>query len=214
MRSIERRAALLRRRGRLAGAPGEWNRNTKIKSFALGATHTCAAYENLGVMCRGDDVDAEALAKLDVLQLTAGDRHTCALLSNHSVVCWGKNESGQLGDRTNNDSRAPVSVIGLAGVAAIAAGASHTCALLGNGTVACWGANAHHQLANGDTKSDSRAAMVLGVLGISEIAAAADGTCARMYSTGEVRCWGANDRAQLGDGSRVEHTVPDAIRFQ
>lgn len=197
------------------GQPGEWNRNTKITAFALGNAHTCAAYENLGVQCRGDvEGDSDALAKLVVLQLAAGDRHTCALLSNHSVVCWGKNDVGQLGDRTTTDSKVPVPVIGLTSVAAIAAGASHTCALVGNGTVSCWGANNRHQLANGDTKPDGRAEMVLGALGIGEIGAAGEGTCARYFGTGEVRCWGANDRAQLGDSSLVEHTVPDAIRFQ
>ena len=197
------------------GKPGEWNRNAKIKAFALGPTATCAAYENLGVMCRGDiDADPAALAKLDVRELAVGDHHACALLSNHSIVCWGKNDSGQLGDRTTNDSKGPAAVLGLGGVAAITAGSAHSCALVGNGTVHCWGSNAHHQLANGETKNDGRAAMVLGALGIGEIAAAGQGTCARYYGTGEVRCWGQNDRFQLGDGSGVEHTVPDAIRFQ
>ena len=40
-----------------------------------------------------------------------GRLHACAVLSNGGVQCWGRNDSGQLGDGTANDSTGPVSVL-------------------------------------------------------------------------------------------------------
>jgi hypothetical protein len=196
--------------------PGpDWTREAILQAFAVGGSHICAAYQNDGVVCHGKTAtDAGLLAKLNAIELTAGEDHTCALLSDHTVKCWGKNESGQLGDQTMTDSAVPVSVLGVAGVAHITAGAHHTCALIGNGTVWCWGNNTHHQLANGETKNNGRAAMVLGLIGVSQIVAAGEGTCARLFTDGEVRCWGRNDAAQLGDGTLQEHTVPAPIKFK
>ena len=46
---------------------------------------------------------------------------------------------------------------------------------------------------------------------VVQIAAGADFSCARRAS-GEVLCWGANDEAQLGDGTRVDRASPAPVR--
>lgn len=195
----------------------EWPHG-KVRSIAVGGVQVCAAYDGgLGVICKGYREaaplgDPAALASLDATRIAAGEGHACAILADRTVKCWGKNDSGQLGDHTTNDSKTPVSVHGLGHVARIAAGRAHTCALIGNGTVHCWGNNAHHQLANGGTTNDGRAQMVLGILGVSEIVAAGDASCAILSKDGEVRCWGQND-GQLADPSLQEHTVPAPVRF-
>ncbi len=205
--------------------PREWGTGgQEIRAFALGDAHTCVAYArskaqatgSAWVQCKGRAVAApteKLLAGVNVTALAAGLQHTCAVTDQRTVLCWGKNDSGQLGDGTTNDARAPIQVLDLQGVDAIAAGDRHTCARLTNGTVSCWGANDHHQLANGGTDRSARAAVVLGALGVQEITAAGDGTCARL-GDGYVRCWGANDRGQLGDGSTVEHTVPMTPKYR
>jgi alpha-tubulin suppressor-like RCC1 family protein len=43
--------------------------------------------------------------------------------------------------------------------------------------------------------------------GVIEVALGAGHTCARL-SDGSVRCWGANDRGQLGDGSTQDRKTP------
>lgn len=200
---------------------GEWKTGAPIRSFALGAAHTCAAYGRSGasnetVVCRGRAVAAPReplLGSLVVRELEAGGDHTCALLEDLTVRCWGKNDAGQLGDGTTNDAALPVSIPELRDVAQLAAGTRHTCALLRNGTIACWGDNSRHQLASGTTENGSRPKIIVGLVGAREIVAAGAGTCARLEG-GYVRCWGANEQGQLGDDSTVEHTVPAQIRFR
>jgi alpha-tubulin suppressor-like RCC1 family protein len=48
-----------------------------------------------------------------VTAVSGGGGHTCAIAEDGGVYCWGFNKSGQLGDRTNLDSRTPVKVEGI-----------------------------------------------------------------------------------------------------
>lgn len=212
--------------GQLGGRA--WERGSAVLSFALGAAHTCVAFGGAGpepgndvnqiedVVCAGRASAAPSAAVLrgvPILALTAGADHTCALLHDRTVRCWGKNDAGQLGDGTTNDSLAPVNVLDLRGIAEVAAGARHTCARLANGTIACWGDNTHSQLSDGTTDRRSRPAVVVGIVGARQVAAAGDSTCA-LLEGGFVRCWGPNDRHQLGDGSSTDHSVPMPIKFR
>lgn len=197
------------------GVENEWLKYP-IQFVAAGEASTCIGWEQgAGILCRGRGAPKEPmLVGSELTDLRAGPSHTCAVTKAGRLYCWGKNDAGQLGDGTTNDAAVPTVVPGLEAVAAVAIGARHTCALLGNRTVTCWGANDRHQLANGTTAPSSRPAMVLGALGVWEIAAAGDATCARLGVDGEIRCWGANDRGQLGDDSHTEHTVPATIKFR
>lgn len=207
------------------GGPEEigasWARGARIRDFALGAAHTCVAYgkgtgSNEMVLCRGRAAAAPReplLGSVAVRELSSGGDHTCALLEDLTARCWGKNDSGQLGDGTTQDSADPVSVAGLQDVAQVAVGRRHTCALLRNGTIACWGDNSRHQLASGTTENSSAPRVVVGLVSAREIVAAGDGTCVRLEG-GYVRCWGVNERGELGDGTTVEHTVPAQVRFR
>ena len=49
----------------------------------------------------------------NVAAVAPGARHACALKKDGTVWCWGKNDRGQLGDGTKNDSAYPVKVAGL-----------------------------------------------------------------------------------------------------
>lgn len=196
------------------GTESEWLAHP-IKFVVAGEASTCVGWEQgAGILCRGRGVPKDPmLAGSELLDFRAGRNHMCAVTKQGRLYCWGKNDVGQLGDGTTNNAAMPTVVIGLEGVFQVAVGARHTCALLGNRTVSCWGANDHHQLANGTTLPSTRPAMVLGALGVWSIEAAGDATCVRLGQDGEIRCWGANDHGQLGDGSNAEHTVPAPIKF-
>jgi alpha-tubulin suppressor-like RCC1 family protein len=147
------------------------------------------------------------------------------LESTRTMWCWGANESGQLGNgRSGDPSPTPVSVrtsdtdsSPLTGVDAIATGSRHTCAIQKvnasdiGGTVWCWGNNGLGQLGRGPTSTTdrTRAEQVTG-LSSPAIAIAGGGptfpfldghSCASLKD-GTVWCWGANERGQLGNGSR------------
>ena len=73
-----------------------------------------------------------------IVQMSVGSQFSCALLETGEVQCWGDNSYAELGDGSNNNSLAPVSVSNLpADVVRIVSGANHTCAVSSAGSVRC-----------------------------------------------------------------------------
>jgi alpha-tubulin suppressor-like RCC1 family protein len=90
----------------------------------------------------------------------------------------------------------------------LAAGTGHTCARLNTGKVLCWGENAFGALGNGMTANSLVPVAVTGLdAGVTMAAAGRQFSCARMDS-GSVKCWGANDKGQIGDGTTTARTEP------
>ncbi|MCA9705203.1 MAG: hypothetical protein KDK70_05045 [Myxococcales bacterium] len=185
-------------------------------AFDLGLMHS----EPLG----DDETPSDASVSVDLLLdgyavgLAVGADFACALLEDGAVQCWGANEHGQLGyghtQRIGDDEPpADAGTVALGGPAvALTAGAHHACALLDDGSVRCWGANDTGQLGLGHTESigddetpDGQDPVAVGGT-VVELTAGAGHTCARLED-GAVRCWGANEHGQLGQGNT--HTIGD-----
>ena len=142
--------------------------------------------------------------------LSAGWSNTCALQSSEGGIrCWGLNDGGQLGDGTRRDSPSPVEPEGLGtGRISVAVGGGHACALSATGGVKCWGRNDRGQLGNGTTADLNTPVDVAGLP--EQIAAIALGkahTCV-LTIRGGVKCWGANESGQLGDGTTADRGKP------
>ena len=93
----------------------------------------------------------------------------------------------------------------------ITAGRYFTCALLSDGNVKCWGGNYEGQLGLGDTTErggyinqmgDKLPAVKLGS-GLTAVAIQSGQahTCA-ILNDGSVKCWGNNNKGQLGQGDK------------
>ncbi|MFW6058237.1 MAG: RCC1 domain-containing protein, partial [Persicimonas sp.] len=167
----------------------------------------------------GDDETLDTLADVQVggavAQLAAGastyGSHTCALLDSGDVRCWGSGKFGKLGlGHTNDigDDEIPASVgtVAVGGqVESISAGKYNTCALMADRSLRCWGWNEVGQLGLGHTRDigdDEIPASVEPVaLGapVDHVAVGRRHTCA-VLEGGEVRCWGWNNKGQLGLG--------------
>ncbi|MCU0830346.1 MAG: hypothetical protein MUC58_02310 [Rhizobiaceae bacterium] len=189
-----------------------------------GEEHTCALMSDGTVNCWGAN-DFNQLGQTPVIRdndgatlnsfsspsaVTVGFNHSCAIVSGGAVQCWGAGAFGRLGNGSTLGSIKPVTVTGLSGVTKIAAGFSHTCALLSNGTVRCWGNNFDGQIGNGESGETADAltpATVLALSGATDIDAGGGHTCA-IVAGGTVKCWGANEDGQLGDGSFTASTTP------
>lgn len=150
----------------------------------------------------------------DASSIVAGRKHTCAIRRGGGVLCWGDDGSAQLGDGEGSSAtcdergapcaESPVIVEGLTGPIALSAGAFHTCALHANGTASCWGSHLKGQLGIGsvlpmDLYLVHTPEVVPELSGIAQIAAGDESTCARLADA-TVRCWGSNERGQLGNG--------------
>ncbi len=195
---------------------------------SAGVDHTCALMRNGEVLCWGKDdmgqlgdsaeaspspIPVRVELASTATTISAGGNHACAVLTGGALVCWGDNASGQIGDNTTTDKFTPVPVEGLSsGVAAVAGGFLHTCALLGSGAMKCWGSDSDGQLGNGDPKADSLTPVDVNGLssGVAAIAAGEKHTCAASRD-GVLRCWGKNNRGQVGDDSTDERTAPVVV---
>lgn len=91
----------------------------------------------------------------DNIAVSAGEDFTLALKSDGTVWSWGRNDKGQLGDGTKQNSNQPVLVVGLRNIIQISAGGSHALALKSDGSIWSWGSNEDGQLGDGTT-NDSR----------------------------------------------------------
>ncbi len=175
----------------------------------------------------GRDADADGLlsdAEVDqtqylcnrfLLEVATGPTHSCGLESDGTVRCWGKNQYGQLGDGTLDNSPVPVAVDGLTAVVDITAGGNHSCAVRVDGTAWCWGDNSVWQLGIGNSPTSSLPAPVIvsggqPLSGVVEIAAGELHTCARLADA-TLRCWGDNTQGQLGIGTIALRTQPVTV---
>lgn len=151
--------------------------------------------------------------------LAAGGAHTCGLTKGGAVRCWGSRASGETGDGTVSATArtTPYGVSGLSAVGAIdvAAGVDHSCAVTAYGVVKCWGLGSSGQLGNGSFSATPvlRPTDVIGITNAVEVVAGDYHTCARL-ATGMVKCWGANNLWQLGNGGTANSATPVALSGQ
>ncbi len=200
-----------------------------IQKVVAGWSNTCAITDEGGVVCWGRNTSGQlgngttidSAVPVSVTGLSSGARalavgryHTCAVMTSGSVKCWGSGDYCGVEVSIGTKLLIPTDVPSLpSGVSDIAAGAAHTCALLDSGEIRCWGSNANHRLGLGPDAPDF--VKVPGsVAGLPRPAAAISTglghTCA-VLSTGNVVCWGANNRGQLGDGQQGFSSVSGAV---
>ncbi len=192
---------------------------TGVKEIAAGFSATCALKTDGTVWCwgRGGDYGTNTLSNALVPVQVAGLANVahlananeggqslsslvCALMSDKTVQCFSNyNVSGQLGNGTQNSSRTPGPVAGIADATAITASLLHGCAVRADGTW-CWGASQ----TVGDGTVEQRLAPVKATTTLfAELSSGFEHTCGR-ESGGTVWCWGSNNRGQSGDGAAIK----------
>ena len=85
----------------------------------------------------------------NISAIAGGDDYSLALKANGTVWGFGRNNWGQLGNGTHDDTNTPVQVSGLVNAVSIAAGNGHSLAIKPDGTIWTWGGNWSGQLGDG-----------------------------------------------------------------
>lgn len=200
-----------------------------VTALVAGRDHTCALVDG-AVRCWGSNASGQlgaAPAGGVAVPLAAGIRHlaaggdqTCAATGtstgealDDSLRCWGDSLGpGWLLASPQPTPAIPRKDAGQATVrfevGLLAAGGRHVCLRKKDEAVECLGANDRGQLGGALVGPGETAAVPLpGVLPAAvALAAGADHACAAL-GDGRLRCWGANDAGQLGDGTTTDPGV-------
>lgn len=148
--------------------------------------------------------DAQATWKAVV----AGWDHSCALDSLDVMWCWGAGADGQRGDGSMGRSLVPTRVSGVTSWKTLGLGIRHTCAIATDDSLWCWGLNDHGRLGLGDNSPQFQYVPArVGTETWRSLGVGGEFACAVTIG-GAVRCWGANQYGQLGEGSTSNRTAP------
>ena len=157
--------------------------------------------------------------------LAMGNIHVCGIAAQGAVYCWGNNLQGQIGrDTSVQGSGVPVLLPGGLRFRVITAGAHHTCGITTAGDAYCWGYNYFGQLGATTTEMCPGLAAIpvpcshvpVPVSGGARYVALEAGdwhTCG-LTARGELWCWGANIRGELGNGTLAGSNTPVPVSTQ
>jgi alpha-tubulin suppressor-like RCC1 family protein len=155
--------------------------------------------------------------------LALGNDFTLALAARaaKNPSGWGSNGFGQLADGSTTSALLPTPVAGIATADLGSAGtlytgstAEHACARIGD-ALECWGANVFGEVGDGTTDDrsapivifDGKTAATQIAPGKHSVAVGGRHTCA-ITAKGDVMCWGANHRYQLGSSVLTPQRSP------
>ena len=144
--------------------------------------------------------------------VAGGSDHTCGIKTDGTLWCWGKNDSGQLGIGTKDESQTlPAHVSGRSGWVSVSAGCAHTCGIQTDGTLWCWGRNDSGQL--GIEAGDAEQKLPAQVTNGNDWASVSTGcshTCG-IKNDSTLWCWGNNYSGQLGNGTWSSEKTPVSV---
>lgn len=136
--------------------------------------------------------------------------------STHNLYAWGYNGFGQLGiNSTSNMKEEPTPLGPSYRFAGFSIGSNHTLAFVpfrNTSSVYAWGYNGYGQLGNGKSGSAESSRKPLGISGLpNATAVAAGGYHSMAIADGNLYTWGNNSKGQLGVGTLVDATRPQAV---
>ncbi len=212
------------------GSASNW---TKI---IAGRAQSCVLNDAKEIFCFGYDapvtftdqsfgITAVTGQNINWESVALGFNHACGIqstinagTSENQLYCWGQQQYSQLGTGFNYNSLIPNLVVADSIPAndpyvwkQLDTGSTHSCAIKNDGTLWCWGRSYSGQLGLGDVLPNATLQQVqanlVAPLDWLEVKSNFRTTCARKSDL-TLWCWGFNQRAQQGNGSRVNSFLP------
>ncbi|KAG5528963.1 hypothetical protein RHGRI_029580 [Rhododendron griersonianum] len=205
----------------------------EITSVTCGADHTTAFSESrmqvyswgwgdFGRLGHGNSSDLftpqpiKALLGLQIRQIACGDSHCLAVTMEGEVQSWGRNQNGQLGLGTTEDSLVPQRINAFQGISVkmVAAGAEHTAAVTDDGELYGWGWGRYGNLGLGD-KNDRLVPQKVSSVEFQaekmDMVACGWRHTISVSSSGGLYTYGWSKYGQLGHGDFEDHLVPHRL---
>ncbi|XP_057419618.1 ultraviolet-B receptor UVR8 isoform X2 [Lotus japonicus] len=205
----------------------------QVVSVACGADHTIAysdsrlevyswGWGDFGRLGHGNSSDLfipqpiRALQGIRIKQIACGDSHCLAVTMEGEVQSWGRNQNGQLGLGTADDSLVPQKIQTFQGVPIkmVAAGAEHSVAITENGELYGWGWGRYGNLGLGDRNDRWIPEKVSSVdLQRDKMIMVACGWrhTISVSSSGGLFTYGWSKYGQLGHGDLEDYLVPHKL---
>ncbi|MBU1143737.1 MAG: InlB B-repeat-containing protein, partial [Firmicutes bacterium] len=158
----------------------------------------------------------------EIIDISVGASFSLALSSNGQIFAWGNNDSGQLGNNTNENLYSPLNITSYfilnadEYITKIAAGGGHASAVTSSNRIFVWGNNYTGQLGNNslinsnvpiditlEFEFNTDEEVVYIDLGLDN--------SSLVTSYGRIYTWGDNGQGKLGDGTQIKKLKPVEI---
>ncbi|KAI3990988.1 hypothetical protein MKX01_026172 [Papaver californicum] len=203
----------------------------EIISITCGADHATAYSESLmqlyswgwgdfGRLGHGNSSDLftpqpiKTLGGVRIKQIACGDSHCLAVTMHGEVQSWGRNQNGQLGLGTTEDSLVPQKVQAFQGISVkmVAAGAEHTAAVTEDGELFGWGWGRYGNLGLGDRNDRLVPQKVTAVYGQKMVLVACGWRhTISVCASGSLYTYGWSKYGQLGHGDCEDQLIPHQL---
>lgn len=208
--------------------PAQVGTDTNWKTAIAGDYHTVAMKTDGTLWSWGDSADGtlgtgetysgiilatptQIGTATDWVAVTTGHSHTMAVKADGTLWGWGSNGSGQLGDQTNLEGRAPIRIGADTDWASVVTRGEQTAARKKDGKLFTWGSNFDGQLGDGTFINKDLPTKVNDDANWATFASGNTHSVA-LKNDGTLWTWGDNTKGQCGDGKAEQRiTTPKQI---
>ena len=154
-----------------------------------------------------------------IISVALGYNHSAVLTSFGRLFTWGRNDSGQLGDGSTNDSLIPIDITAKFNlpedekIMSVKLGSSQSAVVTSMGRIFTWGGNVLGQLGDGTYTNRLLPLDITDKFNLNSGEKLIDISLNSFHvialtSSGRVFTWGGNEFGQLGDGTTVPQNLP------
>ena len=161
----------------------------------------------------GEVTEANYFKLSEITESNKQGEHTLGIDEEGNLWAWGRNENGELGNGTTENSAKPIQILEGTKFKKVSSGNWFSIAIDEEGNLWSWGQNARGQLGNGtetDRDQANSPAKIKEGTKFKEISAGRTHSLA-LDEEGNIWSWGSNDDGQLGNGTDTASNTPVKI---